>query len=81
MRRLARGMGPRNGRPILDHADAHGVDVCYEIHLGEDLHDGVTFEMFLERLGSGRMGVLFETPRGRCARGCAIRERPYHSCH
>ncbi len=37
-------------RPILDHADAHGVNVCYEIHPGEDLHDGVTFELFLERL-------------------------------
>jgi sugar phosphate isomerase/epimerase len=38
-------------RPILDHADACGVDICYEIHPGEDLHDGATFEMFLERLG------------------------------
>ena len=36
--------------PILDHADSCGVDVCYEIHPGEDLHDGVTFEMFLERV-------------------------------
>ncbi|MBY8917897.1 sugar phosphate isomerase/epimerase [Nitratireductor sp. L1-7-SE] len=35
--------------PILDHADECGVDVCYEIHPGEDLHDGVTYEMFLER--------------------------------
>ena len=25
---------------------------CYEIHPGEDLHDGVTFEMFLERVGN-----------------------------
>jgi len=38
-------------KPILDHADEMGVDLCYEIHPGEDLHDGVTFEMFLERLG------------------------------
>ena len=37
-------------KPILDHADKNGVDVCYEIHPGEDLHDGVTFEMFLERV-------------------------------
>jgi sugar phosphate isomerase/epimerase len=37
-------------RPLLDHADAHGVDVCYEIHPGEDLHDGVSFEMFLDRV-------------------------------
>ena len=26
-----------------------GVDLCYEIHPGEDLHDGVTYEMFLDR--------------------------------
>ena len=39
-------------RPILDHAESCGVDVCYEIHPGEDLHDGVTFEMFLERVGN-----------------------------
>jgi sugar phosphate isomerase/epimerase len=33
--------------PILDEFDKNGVDVCYEIHPGEDLHDGVTFERFL----------------------------------
>ncbi|NND05966.1 MAG: sugar phosphate isomerase/epimerase [Saprospiraceae bacterium] len=32
--------------PILDHFDELGVDVCYEVHPGEDVHDGVTFEMF-----------------------------------
>ena len=41
----------RRWRPILDHAEANGVDICYEIHPGEDLHDGVSFEMFLERVG------------------------------
>lgn len=40
----------RRWRPILDHADECGVEICYEIHPGEDLHDGVTFEMFLERV-------------------------------
>jgi sugar phosphate isomerase/epimerase len=39
-------------RPILDEFDEQGVDVCYEIHPGEDLHDGITFEMFLERVGN-----------------------------
>jgi sugar phosphate isomerase/epimerase len=34
-------------RPILDAFDAAGVDVCYEVHPGEDLHDGASFEMFL----------------------------------
>lgn len=33
--------------PILNAFDKVGVDVCYEIHPGEDLHDGVTFERFL----------------------------------
>ena len=37
--------------PILNEFDRAGVDLCYEIHPGEDLHDGVTFEMFLERVG------------------------------
>ncbi len=40
----------RRWRPILDGFDEVGVDVCYELHPGEDLHDGVTFEMFLDRL-------------------------------
>jgi len=48
-------------RPILDHADGCGVDICYEIHPGEDLHDGVTFEMFLERLGGhARCNMLYD---------------------
>jgi len=37
-------------KPILDAYDEVGVDVSYEIHPGEDLFDGATFEMFLERL-------------------------------
>jgi sugar phosphate isomerase/epimerase len=48
-------------RPILDAFDAAGVDVCYEIHPGEDLHDGVTFEMFLERVGGHkRCNILYD---------------------
>ena len=39
----------RRWRPILDAFDEAGVDVCYEIHPGEDLHDGISFEMLLER--------------------------------
>ena len=38
-------------RPILDAFDEVGVDVCYEIHPGEDLHDGATFERFLDAVG------------------------------
>ncbi|CAM3357781.1 sugar phosphate isomerase/epimerase family protein [Halomonas lysinitropha] len=48
-------------RPILDAFDEAGVDLCYEIHPGEDLHDGVTFEMFLERLGHHpRCNILYD---------------------
>lgn len=39
-------------RPILDVFDAHGVDLGYELHPGEDLHDGVSFELFLEAVGN-----------------------------
>jgi len=47
--------------PILDAFDAAGVDLCYEIHPGEDLHDGITFEMFLGRVkGHKRCNILFD---------------------
>ncbi len=42
----------RRWRPLLDAMDENGVDVGYELHPGEDLIDGITFEMFLERLGN-----------------------------
>lgn len=34
--------------PILDAFDEAGVDLCYELHPGEDLHDGASFERFLD---------------------------------
>ncbi|PWE30704.1 AP endonuclease [Pararhodobacter marinus] len=47
--------------PILNHAEECGVDICYEIHPGEDLHDGVTFEMFLERVSNhARANMLYD---------------------
>lgn len=47
--------------PILNHFDQHGVDVCYEIHPGEDLHDGITFEMFREASGNHpRANILYD---------------------
>lgn len=47
--------------PILDSFDAAGVDLCYEIHPGEDLHDGVTFERFLMAAGEHpRINMLFD---------------------
>lgn len=51
----------RRWRPILDAFDEAGVDLCYEIHPGEDLHDGVTFEMFLDRVGGHpRCNMLYD---------------------
>jgi len=48
-------------RPLLDYADENGVDICYEIHPGEDLHDGVSYEMFLERTGNhARANLLYD---------------------
>ena len=48
-------------RPILDHAEDCGVDLCYEIHPGEDLHDGITYEMFLDRVGGhARANMLYD---------------------
>ena len=40
----------RRWRPILDIYDEHGVDIGYEIHPGEDVFDGATWEMFLDAL-------------------------------
>lgn len=40
----------RRWRPILDAYDAVGVDLGYEIHPGEDVFDGTTFERFLAAL-------------------------------
>ena len=37
------------------------MNICYEIHPGEDLHDGVTFEMFLERVDNHpRCNMLYD---------------------
>lgn len=48
-------------KPILDVFDKNGVDVCYEIHPGEDLHDGVTFERFLAATGNHpRVNILYD---------------------
>jgi sugar phosphate isomerase/epimerase len=51
----------RRWTPILNAFDENGVDVCYEIHPGEDLHDGVTYEMFLERVNNHpRANLLYD---------------------
>ncbi len=52
----------RRWRPILDHADDMGVDICFEIHPGEDLHDGISYEMFLERVGNHDRACMLYDP-------------------
>ncbi len=51
----------RRWRPILEAFDAAGVDLCFEVHPGEDLHDGATFEMFLDVVGQHpRANILYD---------------------
>jgi sugar phosphate isomerase/epimerase len=47
--------------PILDVFDENGVDICYEVHPGEDIHDGDTFERFLAATGNHkRVNILYD---------------------
>jgi len=47
--------------PILNEFDKNGIDLCYEIHPGEDLHDGLTFERFLEATDNhNRCHILYD---------------------
>ena len=47
--------------PILNAFDEAGVDLCFELHPGEDLHDGVTFERFLEAVQDHpRANILYD---------------------
>ena len=48
--------------PILNYFDECGVDICYEIHPGEDLHDGITYEMFLEKVNQHSRACLLYDP-------------------
>ncbi|MCL7999704.1 sugar phosphate isomerase/epimerase [Brucella sp. 21LCYQ03] len=51
----------RRWTPILNAFDESGVNLCYELHPGEDLHDGVTFERFLEATNShSRASILYD---------------------
>lgn len=51
----------RRWRPILDAFDAAGCDLCFEIHPGEDIHDGASFELFLEAVGGHpRCNLLYD---------------------
>ncbi len=51
----------RRWRPILDAFEDEGIDLAYEIHPGEDLHDGITFERFLAAVDDHpRASILYD---------------------
>jgi len=51
----------RRWLPILNAFDEAGVDACFELHPGEDLHDGATFERFLAAVGDHpRANILYD---------------------
>jgi sugar phosphate isomerase/epimerase len=52
----------RRWMPILDVFEDCGVDICYEIHPGEDLHDGVTYERFLSEVRNHPRACLLYDP-------------------
>jgi len=49
-------------RPILDYAEECGVDCAYEVHPGEDLHDGASYEMFLDEVDQHKRACLLYDP-------------------
>jgi len=48
--------------PILNVYEECGIDLCYEIHPGEDLHDGITYEMFLDKVNQHAKACLLYDP-------------------
>ncbi|QZH74139.1 MAG: sugar phosphate isomerase/epimerase [Erythrobacter sp.] len=51
----------RRWKPVLDQFEENGVNACYELHPGEDLHDGVTFERFLAAVDDHpRANILYD---------------------
>jgi len=52
----------RRWLPLLNAFEASGVDLCYEIHPGEDLHDGVTYERFLATVNNHARACLLYDP-------------------
>ncbi|MDA3959270.1 MAG: sugar phosphate isomerase/epimerase [Planctomycetota bacterium] len=52
----------RRWTPILNHFDSCGVDVAWEVHPGEDVHDGATFEMMLDACNNHARACLLYDP-------------------
>ena len=48
--------------PILNAFDEAGVDVCYEVHPGEDLCDGASYERFLDEVKQHPRACLLYDP-------------------
>lgn len=48
--------------PILNTFDELGIDCCFEVHPGEDLHDGISYEMFWEQTGKHPRACLLYDP-------------------
>ena len=48
--------------PILNYFDECGVDVCYEVHPGEDIHDGISYELFLKEVNNHARACLLYDP-------------------
>ncbi|MEQ8449368.1 MAG: sugar phosphate isomerase/epimerase [Nitratireductor sp.] len=52
----------RRWKPILDVYEDNGVYLGYEIHPGEDVFDGATFEMFLDAVGGHKRCAINYDP-------------------
>ena len=52
----------RRWRPILDAFEEAGVDIAWELHPGEDVHDGISYERFMEALGNHRRSRINYDP-------------------
>jgi sugar phosphate isomerase/epimerase len=48
--------------PILNYFDECGVDVCYEVHPNEDIHDGISYELFLQHTNNHARACLLYDP-------------------
>lgn len=52
----------RRWKPVLDRFAEHGVSACFELHPGEDLHDGVSFERFLDAVDQHPAAAILYDP-------------------
>jgi sugar phosphate isomerase/epimerase len=52
----------RRWLPILDEFENEGIDLCYELHAGEDLHDGISYERFLTEVNDHPRACLLYDP-------------------